>query len=284
MNKLQKLSLLVSFALLVSMPTLAQSDFSLGGYILKRFSRVDSTCTLGLHNPSFFKKSTSLKIPAQIIDNETLYTVVEIGASMCKAQTGIVSVYIPNTIKKIGNDAFAGCSNLETVIMEDEVKEIGNHAFFYCEKLNKVLLSNRLEKIGYMAFLDCKELNTLFLPTSIVEIGHSAFPIISNVGIGNKYTMEYFLNNNNKFSELYIASGYKDDVIPSSTRSNALKNNKNLQIIVCHSEVPIPWQGSETDFSQKQYKNVVIIVPKGSIDAYKNADIWKNFNKIIEGD
>ena len=58
--------------------------------------------------------------------------------SLC---TSLKEVIIPNSVSRIGNNAFYGCSNLKTVYIPDSVKQINDSAFsrikggakIYCE-------------------------------------------------------------------------------------------------------------------------------------------------------
>ena len=49
--------------------------------------------------------------------------------------TNITSVRISDTVTKIGNSAFYGCSNLEVVFIPESVTSFGNSIFANCEKV-----------------------------------------------------------------------------------------------------------------------------------------------------
>jgi hypothetical protein len=56
----------------------------------------------------------------------------------------IKKVTIPNSVSRIGTNAFYSCSELETVIFEDgELKSIEGTAFEWCSKLSKVYLPTK---------------------------------------------------------------------------------------------------------------------------------------------
>jgi hypothetical protein len=48
------------------------------------------------------------------------------------------TVILPDTLEKIGREAFAGCEKLETVVLGEKsaLEEIGNRAFYRCKKLD----------------------------------------------------------------------------------------------------------------------------------------------------
>ena len=63
----------------------------------------------------------------------------------------VEEVVIPNSVKKIGNEAFRACANLTKVVIPDSVIEIGSGAFDECYSLGEIHLPASLRKLG-MAF------------------------------------------------------------------------------------------------------------------------------------
>ncbi len=83
----------------------------------------------------------------------------------------------PDSIVKIGDRAFSGCSLLSgALIIPDSVVEIGNYAFKECSNLTALSLPMELEKLGESAFDGCDNfVGNLMLPESLIYIGDSAF-------------------------------------------------------------------------------------------------------------
>ena len=71
--------------------------------------------------------------------------------------SGLESVTIPGTVKKIGEQAFAECENLREIIIEDGVKEIDSQAFTRCHHLERVVLPASLSYLSKDAFDDCDQ-------------------------------------------------------------------------------------------------------------------------------
>lgn len=84
-------------------------------------------------------------------------------------------VIIPDSVVKIGKNAFEGCPGIKNVTMPDSVVEIGDFAFSECRFLNKIKFSNALEEIGNHAFCGCAALKKVSLPETVKYIGWSAF-------------------------------------------------------------------------------------------------------------
>ena len=82
--------------------------------------------------------------------------------------SALLSIILPNTIKKIGSEAFLGCSNLTVISIPKAVTEIGISAFGKCSALNTVTFEGTAcqNNIGTAAFLEVgkNSATTLTLP------------------------------------------------------------------------------------------------------------------------
>ncbi len=87
----------------------------------------------------------------------------------------IQDLTIPNSVTKIGNYAFAGCSGLTSVTIPNSVTEIGNRAFYGCSGLTSVTIPNSVTSIGYSAFAGCSGLTSVEIPDDVTCIGSGAF-------------------------------------------------------------------------------------------------------------
>ena len=85
------------------------------------------------------------------------------------------SVSIPDTITKIGADAFLGCSNLKFIVIPNSVTEIGVRCFLECSSLTSATLSNQITLLPDNCFRDCRSLSSIEIPNSVTEIGRYAF-------------------------------------------------------------------------------------------------------------
>lgn len=85
------------------------------------------------------------------------------------------SLVIPNTVTKIGDNAFEGCSKLTSVTMPETVTEIGFDAFKGCSKLTNVTIGSDVTSIGQNAFQNCPSLTTITIPDKVTSIGNEAF-------------------------------------------------------------------------------------------------------------
>ena len=122
--------------------------------------------------------------------------------------SGLTSITIPNSVSKIGDGAFSGCSNLtevyynaenctsmgsssfpvfgdctnlKTLNIENEVKTIPSYAFYGCDRLTHVTIPNSVSKIGDNAFYQCTGLTSVIIGDSVSSIEASAFYGCSNL-------------------------------------------------------------------------------------------------------
>ena len=93
----------------------------------------------------------------------------------------ITSYSILDTVTRIGNGAFAGCSNLTNIKLPNSITSIGNSAFGGCDSLTSIEIPNSVISIGDGAFSSCASLETLEIPDSVTDIGSSAFNWCKNL-------------------------------------------------------------------------------------------------------
>lgn len=84
-------------------------------------------------------------------------------------------VKIPNGVKVIGEEAFAGEINIKKIVMPNTVRKIEKGAFEVCDMLKSVKFSKKLISIGDEAFCWNTMMEKYNLPKSLKNIGKKAF-------------------------------------------------------------------------------------------------------------
>ena len=191
----------------------------------------------------------------------------------------VKQIIIGDDATTIGEDAFRDCSNLTSVTIPNSVTTIGNSAFSGCRSLTSVTIPNSVTKIGDYAFSGCSALTSVTIPNSVTEIGGSAFEgcsALTSVTIPNSVTtigMQAFNN----------CSALTSVTIPNSVKNIGIIAFANCtRITQISSEAVVPPICDSYAFIFINKSKCKLIVPKNSLDAYKQADQWKDFF-LIEG-
>lgn len=188
--------------------------------------------------------------------NEKLYipssingkTVTEIGDyafSNYNYEVGLLEVYIPNTITKIGKNAFLNCDFIETISFQEnsnlEIVDYG--AFQNCTNLLNISLPNSVIEIKELAFSNCVSLHSFDLPYSLVDIYSNSFyncESLESLYVENNNQLYQTLNGvlfSKNGAKLVIYPCGKNDetfVVPSTVDElleYAFNGNQNIQIL-----------------------------------------------------
>lgn len=90
-------------------------------------------------------------------------------------------VTLPETIEKIGIQAFNYCDVLSEINFPNSLKEIGSDAFKSCSLLSDIQLNEGLEIVYNGAFERCAGPERLVIPGTVTKVDYSAFAENSNI-------------------------------------------------------------------------------------------------------
>ena len=193
--------------------------------------------------------------------------------------SGVKRIILGDSVTTIGNSAFDGCSSLTSVTIPNSVTEIGYYAFKDCRSLTSITIPNSVTEIGWNAFNGCSSLTSVTIPNSVTTIGGGAFEkciSLTSVTIPNSVTTigsEAFSGCTN-LKKVNIGKSVKD------IGEYAFDYCTNITQISSEAVVPPTCEsGVFTDINKSKCK---LIVPKNSLDAYKQAYQWEDFS-LIEG-
>lgn len=152
------------------------------------------------HGASSFSNCKTLK---SVILPEKLE---EIPTSLFEGCSALTTLVIPNTVTKIGKNAFKESgftqitlpenlttieasafykTKLETITIPEKVTAIPSGCFSLCENLREVILPNTLTTISQNAFEDCPILESINIPSSLENIEKRAFANCKNLKLSN---------------------------------------------------------------------------------------------------
>ena len=238
---------------------------------------------------------TSIEIPN---------SVTSIGFGAFGGCSGLTSVTIPNSVTSIGSEAFSGCSSLTSVTIPNSVTTIDGWVFKGCTALTSVDIPNSVEELGTGVFYDCTALTSVTIPNNVLSIHEFSFvncSSLTSVTIGNSIIyieLEAFSNCSsltsiiipNSVSFIYGrafsgCSGLTSITIGSGIQSiaeNAFASCSNLSDVTCYAE-NVPNTSSDA-FKDAYINYTTLYVPSSAVNAYKEADPWKNFKEIVSID
>jgi hypothetical protein len=187
--------------------------------------------------------------------------VTEIASYMftgCDIQGQLV---LPENITKLNFNAFAGNEGITSV------KAIGleimkQQSFSDCSNLKTIDAPN-LKYIGSGAFENCTSLTAYEIPQGVATVGAVAFDGCTNL---ESVTIPNSIIN------------FGSEVYYNVTYYQVFRGCSALKTINVNATVPFVLE--ESNFDAKTYINATLNVPSSSLEAYKNANVWKNFFNI----
>ena len=238
--------------------------------IIKRIIIGDGITTIGSRAFGHCFALNSVTIPN---------SVTTIGDNAFRNSSSLTSITIPNSVTTIGDNAFNGCSSLTSVTIPNSVTTIERYTFNGCSSLTSVSIPNSVTTIGSLAFYGCSSLTSVTIPNSVTIIGAVAFGLCSSltsVTIPNSVTtigLEAFIGCTN-LQKVHIGKSVK--------AIGEYAFNICTSITQISSEAVVPPTCGLNVFANINKSKCKLIVPKNSLDAYKQAYQWNDFF-LIEG-
>jgi hypothetical protein len=154
--------------------------------------------------------------------------------------------------KIIGKEAFSDAYQLETVTIPEGVTTILDAAFYSCTSLKEVSLPESITKLEKSVFGLCKKLESVVLPPHITQIPMALF---------------------------FSCSALRSVTIPADVTSivmTAFMGCTKLEEVTCLATTP---PAADPDaFITLLTNQISLYVPDESVDLYKAAPVWKDFN------
>lgn len=231
--------------------------------------------------------------------------VKEIGENAFSRNSTLNSVKIGKSVTTIGRQAFSECPALTSVTLGDNLKIIKTSAFEDCTVLSDIILPSSLQVIDSRAF-HSTALVSVSVPSSVVNIGKDAFndiyalkeikvdeanTVYSDIdGVLCSKTKTVLLRYPNSKGKTYTvpntikkiydgAFSYCPEletvVFPASVISfgnNIFASNSKLKSITILNPEPATLESSFN------VSDVFILVPKQSVNLYRNTYRWRDMN------
>ncbi len=155
-----------------------------------------TSITVDVNNPNYDSRNNCNALIATA-SNELLLgchntiipnSVTRIGGQAFYKCSGLTSINIPNSVTYIGANAFDGCSGLTSINIPNSVTQIAPRAFYDCRSLTSVDIPNSVTMLGEYAFYHCYGLTSATIGNSVTSIGQCTFyecSRLTNVTIDN---------------------------------------------------------------------------------------------------
>ncbi|MGI5067956.1 InlB B-repeat-containing protein [Treponema denticola] len=163
---------------------------------------------------------------------------------------------VPASVKVLGDSSFTDSHNLTSLILPDGLTTVENDALYFCRNLKTVYIPSTLTSIG-QGFLAFSNVEHVKIPEGVTELSYQ------------------FLGG---------CSALKTLELPASLTTPGwlfCGDCTALQSVTCKAVTPPALESNA--FKNVVLAGVTLKVPAGSISAYQNAPIWKDFKKPFVG-
>ena len=237
--------------------------------------------------------------PITKIDLKNVRVVGHMAFSGC---TELAQITGGNKLEEIHTSAFTRCNKLTTVTLPESLRILYRNAFFRCTGITTLNLPSTLEYMTGNPAVGCTSLKTITIPESCPHFkvidgavyattgatdladtpnydgDHNQPTVLVGVpaAIENKvlsvpegvYAFGYQACREVKLTEMYLPKTMRE------FRSSAVGTIGTLTKITCLAKEPPTFVST---FAAADYANALLTVPTVSLDAYKMANVWKDF-------
>ena len=189
-------------------------------------------------------------VPSTVIYNGTTYNVTAIGSLAFYKSVNLTHLTLPTSITSLGDGAFARCENLPSLKIPQQVTKIPNSCFYGCYHMTNVTIPHSATSIEPYAFYQCYQLDNVVVPNNVTTIGERAFDACTGLKL------------------LTLGTGV-------TTIGDYAFSFSSFEHLICRPAVP-PTIGTHTFGSNVQE----LIVPCGSINAYRSANNWNRISTV----
>lgn len=261
----------------------------------------DTISYIGSSGVAYCTNLTDLHLPANLdtIHNSTLNglrslpeltiprTVKYIDNYAFSESTGLKTITFEegSCLEGIGLMAFDHCSSLETFDMPNTVTTMASQVFGNCTSLKRAHLSDNLTSLGGATFWECTSLIEGEIPGGVPLI-RNAFvncTALKRVKFGSRDSAPgTTLIENSGITGCSQLERIELGANIDSLMHMALNGVENVKVFVCWALTPPRCHNYWTCFAPSVDRlNATLYVPKASIEAYRTANQWKDFQRIV---
>ena len=169
-------------ALYITVQASANGGYLVNGMYYSIISETNKWVQLGMENSRYSALTeyvATVNVPSTVVIDGTTYTVKRIGNNAFTGCSYVTTVIIPSTVTSIGYDAFGG-SGITTLEIPNTVTSIDEYAFSSCYSLTSIKLPNKLQILKGNIFYNCPNLYSLSIPNGVQKLNEEAFSAYFN--------------------------------------------------------------------------------------------------------
>lgn len=198
--------------------------------------------------------------------NNTEYTVpdgtITIGAYAFEG-SGLVNVYLPDTVQEVRPSAFHNCFSLETINIPYGVTTIEREVFQGCSSLKSIYIPSTVVNIGAFAFDDCINLTDIYYGGTEMQWISSGIRGSSFIPFYGRKTIMVHLNEQSTAEFTALCCNSNNDSISGTVQLNDEQRAATPVLVVYKEGKPSyisildkPDEGNSLTFDEKTYKNM----------------------------
>lgn len=196
-----------------------------------------------------------LEVPAEVQVDGAQYRVTGVTPFACVYCEGLTSVTLPEGMTRIGFGAFSDCPNLAAVSLPTSLTTLGDWAFYRDEALQEATVPEAVRRVGAATFAFCTSLAKVEIPRGVKSIAQHAF---------------------------YYCTALNEVLIPGSVDQIG-----EYTFAYCTGLTKVQMEGFPIAITEDVFEGVdvsacTLVVPTDQVEAYKEAEVWRNFN-IVDG-
>lgn len=185
-----------------------------------------------------------------------------------------------NSVTKIGQGAFSGCTSLQNISIPDSVTSIDNCAFRDCSSIQNIYIPNSVTEIGGWTFEKCSSLQRIEILANITSIKHSTFSrciSLKSIDIPNNVTTieEWAFNGCSSLININIPS----NVV--AIEAAAFQNCSALQSIHLHHMDADNYNIDSSAFNKVNTNECILYIPSRKQSIYKHHPVFGKFKNIV---
>lgn len=227
--------------------------------------------------------------------------VEKIGTEAFMNCTSITKVKAEN-LESIGARAFSGCTKLGRIELPLKLKKLGKGAFEKCPWLQNFRIPHGIKTLDG-TFRDCTSLNFIYIPSNIEEIRPCTFSGVplntAIIGKGvKKILTEAFdcfgLNRFTGYNTATLEDVYCLSMTPPMCEYDECWEDVSKGYLNCYIRGNSSPDEDEyfrrlsydlffsNNYFFEKHTDIRLHVPKGTLEIYKNAEVWETFKVIID--